>query len=102
MRSIRERRRKEVSQQHDPGSPTVFVQMFPSSPSGVNKRISHEDRAALIVAELAKSPGGRQIVKLAANGHITITEYDSVSVRSRLVATAARAALGAEKTTIKE
>lgn len=93
MSTRREERRKKVLK-HDPGAPTLFVQIFPAAPSGANKRIPWEDRAALVVEEILQAPGGRQLVKLVADGHITITEYDSVSMRSRLIAGAARAALG--------
>jgi hypothetical protein len=91
----RARKRRAVTGQ--PGAPapssTFFVQVVPSAPSKIHRRLSHEARAALLIGELQAAPGGKSIIKLLADGHMTITEYDSIVLRSRVVADAARGAL---------
>lgn len=72
---------------------TIFVKMFPSAPSKVHKRLTHAERAGLVLDALLTAPGGKQIVKLIAEGHISITEYDKTALRSELVADAARGRL---------
>jgi hypothetical protein len=72
---------------------TLFVQLTPSSPSKIHRRLSHKDRALLLIEELRESPGGKAIIKLLADEHITITEYDSIVLRSRVVAETAREAI---------
>lgn len=86
------KRRTLTGQAGAPGS-TLFVQIVPSAPSKIHRRLSHEERAALLLADLQAAPGGKAIVRLLADGHMTITEYDSIVLRSRVVADAARAAL---------
>jgi hypothetical protein len=46
-----------------------------------------------LIEELRESPGGKAIIKLLADEHITITEYDSIVLRSRVVAETAREAI---------
>lgn len=89
----RARHRRAVVGKADPAKTTLFVQIIPSTPSKINKRLSQEDRAGLMIAELQSLPGGPDIVKLISREQISITEYDSVSVRSRVAADAARKAL---------
>jgi hypothetical protein len=89
----RARKRRAVANLSGVPGATLFVQVVPSSPSKIHRRLSHEDRAALLLAELRAAPGGKAIIKLLADGHVTITEYDSIVLRSRVVADTARAAL---------
>lgn len=93
--SKRARQRRALA--HQTGAPplssTLFVQLTPSAPSKIHRRLSHKDRALLLIDELRESPGGKAIIKLLADEHITITEYDSIVLRSRVVAETAREAI---------
>jgi hypothetical protein len=90
--SKRARHRRALANQTGapPLSSTLFVQLTPSAPSKIHRRLSHKDRALLLLEELRESPGGKAIIKLLADEHITITEYDSIVLRSRVVAETAR------------
>jgi hypothetical protein len=93
--SKRARHRRALANQTGAASPssTLFVQLTPSAPSKIHRRLSHKDRALLLIDELRESPGGKSIIKLLADEYITITEYDSIVLRSRVVAETAREAI---------